>query len=100
KLDVLGYVWQLQDRGALHIHVVVGLRTFANRHAARLYQLRLAEISGEYGFGFVDRKMSSAPAQSAAAYLSGYLITGHGNESAVKEVVRLEHAPARIVYVS
>lgn len=100
KLHVLGYVWQVQKRGALHIHVVLGLRTAANRHAARQYQLRLAAVSQEYGFGYVDRKWSSARGQRVAAYLSSYLITGHGRESAVQEVVKLDRAPARIVYVS
>ena len=100
KLEMLGYVWQLQRRGALHIHVVLGVRTWANKHAARAYQLRLAEIAGHYGFGFVDRKWSSARGQRVAAYLSSYLVTGQGHEAAVQAVVNSEHAPPRPVYVA
>jgi hypothetical protein len=100
RLDVLGYVWQLQQRGALHLHVVVGLKTWANRHAARQYQLRLAAIATDYGFGFVDTKWSSAHGERVAAYVSSYLIVGHGKEGAVQAVVEMLNAPPRIVYVA
>src|SRR4051794_32523295 len=100
QLHVLGYVWQLQRRGALHLHVVLGIKTPAARHAARAYQLRLAETATSYGFGFVDRKWSSAEGQRVAAYLSSYLITGTGRRAAVQEVVQSAQAPARPVYMA
>jgi hypothetical protein len=100
KLRLLGYVWQLQKRGALHLHLVVGLGTPAAMNAARQYQLALAERAGDYGFGYVDRKWSSARGQRVAAYLSSYLVTGRGRESAVQAVVQSEQAPARVAYMA
>jgi hypothetical protein len=100
QLHVLGYVWQLQKRGALHIHVVLGLKTPVNRHAARLYQLELAAASHRYGFGNVDRKMSSAHGHRVAAYLSSYLIVGKGGKASVQEAVSSPQAPPRIVYMA
>lgn len=99
-LEILGYVWQYQKRGALHLHVVVGLRTPIARHCAHKYQERLAEVAHEYGFGFVDRKWSSARGQRVAAYLTSYLLKGHGERAQVQETVLHTDAPGRLVYVS
>jgi hypothetical protein len=100
RLELLGYVWQFQDRGALHVHLVVGVKTPANRHAAALYGQRLKEVSLEYGFGFVDTKFSSARGQRVAAYLTRYLIAGSGDSAKVQESVTHRHAPSRQVYVA
>jgi hypothetical protein len=99
-LDLLGYVWQFQERGALHVHVVIGLKTPINRHCAQKYRERLAEVAHEYGFGFVDTKWSSARGQRVAAYLTSYLLKGHGDRAQVQETVVHRDAPDRLVYVA
>ena len=100
QLDVLGRVWEYQKRGALHVHVVVGLETPIKRHAALAYQQRLTEIAPGYGFGFVQQKMSSARGQNAAAYVSSYFIEGHGRKASIRETVTSIDVPPHVVHVS
>lgn len=43
---------ELQRRGVLHVHPVLGFRTPAERHAAHLYSQYLFGLAPSYGFGF------------------------------------------------
>jgi hypothetical protein len=107
----LVHAWEHQKRGALHQHFLVGLGTEAqdqwgtNVDAlwARLYANALRELAPRYGFGFVDtRPLYSAPkpAREAAAYLSGYFVSGRGKKAAITETVQSRVVPRLVVYVS
>jgi len=100
QLQLLENVWQYQERGALHLHLVLGVGTPAHRHAAELYVGRLHEVAAEYGFGWPDRNGPRLPGERAAAYITKYLIVGNGAEAVVTETVRREDCPSRLVYVS
>jgi hypothetical protein len=100
QLKVLDRTYEYQRRGLLHVHVVLGLATPAQRHAAMLYVAKLEELRSAWGFGFLDEKLSSIPGQRAAAYLSSYLVTGKGHKATVQETVLREDCPTMLVHIS
>lgn len=75
---VLGMVWQMQRRGALHVHVVLGYGTAADASSAWNYRCELQRLSSSYGFGYVDGRnrgdgSTVMEGGKAARYLSKYL---------------------------
>ena len=107
----LVHAWEHQRRGVLHQHFLVGMGskgqdqrgTNVDALWSRLYADALRELAPRYGFGFVDaRPLYSAPkpAREAAAYLSGYFITGRGKKAAITETVQSRVVPRLVVYVS
>jgi hypothetical protein len=99
----LARVWEVQTRGVLHIHPVLGYRTHREKTGARAYLKRLAELAPACGFGFVDHdpaKVKAHPATGAAAYLSSYFVKGRGRKAALLESVRSGAMPASIIHVS
>lgn len=77
-LTFLGRVIQAQKRGALHVHVVVGVETRAEQVGAWLYSRELKRLAGAAGFGYVDARNQGEgstvmEAGQAAYYLSKYL---------------------------
>ena len=107
----LVHAWEHQKRGVLHQHFLVGMgckgqdRWGTNVDAlwSRVYADALRELAPRYGFGFVDaRPLYSAPkpAREAAAYLSGYFITGRGKKASITETVQSRVVPRLVVYVS
>jgi hypothetical protein len=100
---LLARVWEMQARGVLHVHPVLGYGTAAQMAGARAYLARLAELAPAYGFGFVDSKrerVKAMPAQNAAAYLSSYFVKGPRGKAALWESVRSTAMPRSIIYVS
>lgn len=70
---VLAFVWQLQRRGAPHIHAAVSAGA-----AGRYYASVVKEIASDYGFGFVDILTSEGSAPAVASYLSSYMTSENG----------------------
>ena len=100
---LLARVWELQARGLLHVHPVLGYATALQKAGARAYLARLARLAASYGFGFVHherRLVKAMPAQHAAAYLSSYFVKGRRGKTALWESVRSPAMPRSIVYVS
>lgn len=100
----LARVWQMQKRGVLHLHLVLGVDSPADAAAARRYVLELRRRSTEFGFGFIDardrdgktgRSTVMAP-ERAAGYLSSYL----GESSQLREAIALRERPRRLVWVA
>lgn len=100
RLKVLGLAWEYQARGLLHRHIVVGMKTPAERAAAHAYVVKLKELATAHGFGFVDGKITGRPARESAAYLSSYFIAGSGHKAEIRETVRRRDVPPMVVYVS
>lgn len=95
----LARVWELQRRGVLHVHVLEGHSTPAEKAAADAYQAALAEKAAKHGFGFVDRKRQVAEASQAMAYLSSYFVAGKKGKASLRESVTSGAMPVSIVYV-
>ena len=93
-------VWEMQCRGVLHVHPVLGLTTAAQRAGARAYLERLAELAQHCGFGFIERKPKPRPAVNAAAYLSAYFVRGGRAKATLSESARSGQMPRSIVHVS
>jgi len=100
KPELIARVWEMQHRGVLHVHPVLGFTTAGERLAARLYMRHLAELATSYGFGFVERKEREMPAQAAAAYLSAYFVTGSKKKETLQRSVVHRGMPRSIVHVS
>lgn len=92
--------WELQQRGMLHVHPVVGRSTPIERAAADTYQRELAARAARHGFGFVDRKVEVRNPVAAAAYLSSYFVAGRKGKMTLRETVSSPAMPPSIVYVS
>lgn len=100
---LLARVWEVQERGVLHAHPVVGYGTARQMAGARAYLERLADLAPQYGFGFVHHhpdKVKPQPALQAAAYVSSYFVIGKGHKTALAESVRSPTMPKSIVHVS
>jgi hypothetical protein len=94
--------WELQKRGMLHVHPILGYTTLSERRAAEVYVLELAALSASYGFGHVDKKFSrmSMHPRAAAAYVSSYFVTGKKGKMTLREAVTKREMPRSIIYVS
>jgi hypothetical protein len=97
---LLARPWELQKRGMLHVHPVVGSSTVTERQAADVYQQELAGRAARHGFGFVDRKLEVRHPRAAAAYLSSYFVSGRKGKMTLREAVTSGSMPPSIVYVA
>lgn len=92
--------WELQQRGMLHVHPVVGCSTLQERRAADVYTEELSTRAARHGFGFVDRKVQLRDPVAAAAYLSSYFVAGKKGKLTLREAVSSSAMPRSIVYVN
>lgn len=94
--------WELQKRGMLHVHPILGYTTLGERRSAEIYVLELAALAASYGFGHVDKKFSrmSMHPRGAAAYVSSYFVTGKKGKMTLREAVTKREMPRSIIYVS
>lgn len=103
SVRLLARIWELQHRGVLHVHPVLGCGTPRQKAGAYFYLERLAELAPQYGFGWVDHRRSKvkprAP-QEAAAYLSSYFVEGKNGKTVLWESVRSSSMPRSIIHVS
>lgn len=103
SVKLVARVWEIQPRGVLHVHPVVGYGTALQMAGARCYLNRLAVLAPHYGFGFVHHradKVKPQAAEGAAAYLSSYFVRGSGRKMAIWESVTSGIMPVSIVHVS
>lgn len=97
---LLARPWELQRRGVLHLHPVLGYSTPAEKVAADAYLAELVARAPRHGFGFVDRKKAVSEPSAAAAYLSSYFVAGKRGKLSLRESVSRKAMPRSIVYVS
>lgn len=100
KPVLLARVFEKQRRGVLHVHPVLGFKTPAERHAARLYAAHLAVLAAQYGFGYTERKVESRSSKRVAGYLSSYFVTGKQAKPTLQESVAAGDMPRSIIHVS
>lgn len=108
---VLAWVWQYQQRGVLHKHVVLGVGSAAERRAADVYVSFLSKLAGEHRFGYVDRgrwdpvkrrrSLREMSGKHAGRYVAKYLVQRRTDGSyAVSETVTHKDVPPLVVYVA
>lgn len=67
---LLAGTWEMQTRGVMHRHLVLGAGNARDAWAARAY-IRLLEVHGpRFGFGYVERRPAIRGAKAAAQYLA------------------------------
>lgn len=98
--EVLLRVWEHQKRGVLHVHVVVGYTTPAERRSVDAYVAELHRLAPRHGFGFVDRKRDVKEPSAAAAYLSSYFVAGKRGKLSLRETVQSKSMPRSIIYMA
>lgn len=99
RAALLSRVWEVQTRGALHVHALLGYSTPAERASADRYVAELTSRARQHGFGQVDRSESLRSVTAAAAYLAGYFANGKGHKMALTESVTKAEMPRSIAYV-
>lgn len=67
---ILAGTYELQRRGVLHRHLVLGMGTPAEKFAANAYVRLMAEHAPRHGWGFVERRPKIRGAKAAAVYLA------------------------------
>jgi len=92
--------WELQRRGILHVHPLLGYSTPAEKAAADAYLHELASRAAAHGFGYVDRKRQVREPAAAAAYLSSYFVSGKKGKMTLRQAVTERAMPPSIVYVN
>jgi hypothetical protein len=104
KGRILARVFEKQKRGLAHVHGVISVSSPCERAWGEAYVRALDELSTRYGFGFVDGwdKLSRKfwPGKAAAAYLSGYFVSGRGRKSSITENVKAGDLPRLVVFLS
>lgn len=100
KPRLLTRVWEQQKRGLLHVHPVLAYSTPREKASADRYLELLAQLRGQYGFGYVERKQRVRHPRAAAAYLSSYFVTGKGSKVSLEESVQSSWMPRSIIHVS
>lgn len=91
--------WEMQRRGLLHVHPLLGYSTPAEKAAADAYMRELSARAARHGFGFVDRKRQIRAPGASAAYLSSYFVAGKKGKLSLRETVTSQAMPVSIVYV-
>jgi hypothetical protein len=96
------YVPELQRRGVVHWHVVLGFATPLQRRAARRYVAHLNRLAWRYGYGYTDRKPLGSRSVGersivAYAYLAKYLTKG--TTGGVADMLERGQCPERAVFV-
>ena len=85
RVVILGVVWQLQVRGLLHAHVVVGFEAGGlGEDVITFYRRSIRALLREYGFsggryGFHAGRTERYGARDAASYLAPYLSPDDGS---------------------
>jgi hypothetical protein len=98
--EMLARIYELQKRGVLHLHLVVGYSIPGERAAADRYVAELSRRAPRHGFGYVDRKVQVKEPTAAAAYLSSYFVNGKGTKKQLSESVQDRRMPRSIIYVA
>lgn len=103
-LRTLARVWQLQERGVLHVHLVEGVESPAEHAAARYYVACLRSRTREFGFGFIDARdkpgKTGRPTVMEPHRAAGYLAHYLGESSQLVKAIALDARPQRLVWIS
>lgn len=99
RVRVLARMWELQKRGVLHVHLLVGYTGKREKACADRYVSALSRLAPDYVFGFVDRKPNVKEPSAGAAYLAAYFVSGKGSKLSLHESVREPGLPPSICYV-
>jgi hypothetical protein len=106
SLNLLAYGWELQGRGVLHLHLVVGFGTEYERRSAWEYVRALRARTRSHGFGNIDARDRDGKAGKATVFekhrAAGYLSKYLGKSAQLLEAIGLgrRERPARLFWIS
>jgi hypothetical protein len=94
---LLERVWEVQRRGVVHLHLVLGYASADEREASAVFVEKLHELAPEYGFGNVDRgkwnrakkrwELKPLTGAEAARYCASYLTGRSAHKPVMRELV-------------
>jgi hypothetical protein len=107
-VTIVARTWEYQKRGALHVHVIVGVATALELAGAHAYANHLARLRGLHDFGFVDRgrrtgsrrALEVVPAERAARYMAKYLAPIRGGKLTLSETAQRRDVPPHVLHIS
>jgi len=97
---VLERVWEPQQRGVPHLHVVAGARTPLEREAVERFHAELVRLAPDYGFGpqlHITRPME---AREAARYLAGYLLGRSRKKGTIRDNLADPRMPRSLIWIT
>ena len=97
---VLERVWEPQQRGVPHLHVVAGARTPLERAAVERFHAELVRLAPDYGFGpqlHVTKPMTGA---EAARYLAGYLLGRSRRKGTIRDNLADPRMPRSLIWIT
>lgn len=109
RVRIVSRTWEYQRRGALHVHVVVGVHSAAELAGAHEYVAQLHRLRAGHDFGWVDRgrahggkrSLEVIPAERAARYVAKYLspLDRATGKPTLSETILRRDVPAHVLYV-
>ncbi len=100
KPTLLLRVWEPQKRGVPHLHVVLGVRTEAEKIAAERFRQELDARAAYHGFGFVQRHVHETGPRQAARYLVGYLLGRSKRKGTIRENIAHPRMPRSLIWLT
>ncbi len=99
---LLTRAFEMQSRGVLHVHAVIGRDSAADKVAAACYGRELNRLAPAYDFGNVHEPIAPARhAREAAAYISSYLSgRSRSGKRELRETVRSDQLPRSVIHVA
>lgn len=97
---VLERVWEPQQRGVPHLHIVAGARTPIEYAAAQRFHAELVRLAPEYGFGPQLHVTSRMTAREAARYLAGYLLGRSKRKGTIRDNLGDPRMPRSLIWIT
>lgn len=93
-------VWEPQQRGVPHLHVIAGARNPAELEAAELFHAELKQRAREYGFGEQLHCTRPMTAAEAARYLAGYLLGRSRRKGTIRDNLAHPRMPRSLIWIT
>lgn len=93
-------VWEPQQRGVPHAHIVAGAGTADELAAVERFVAELRRLAPSYGFGTQLDVTRPMPAAEVARYLAGYLLGRSGRKGTVRANLADPRMPRSLIYLS
>lgn len=95
---VVDRVWEPQQRGVPHLHVVAAVRTPDELAAAERFHQELRKRAVEYGFGRKLHITRPMEAREAARYLAGYLLGRSRKKGTIRANLGDPRMPSSLIW--
>lgn len=97
---VLQRVWEPQQRGVPHLHIVAGARTPLEREAVEYFHAEIVRLAPDYGFGPQLHVTKPMTGEEAARYLAGYLLGRSRKKGTIRDNLADPRMPRSLIWIT